>query len=102
MEDFLKALEAVNRHNNGLPPPVPAPKAEELEEIAPIARLPRPASHFKPTKTRHLGLRLTEADFARLQRMAVAHAVRPGTMARMLVVRAIRAVADAAGEAGRE
>jgi hypothetical protein len=95
MEDFLKVLEAVNRYNNGLPPPVPVPEPEALGEIAPVARLPRPASRFKPSMSRHLGLRLTESDFAQLKRMAAAHSVRPGTMARMLVVRAIRAAAEA-------
>jgi hypothetical protein len=41
-------------------------------------------------------MRLTEADFALLAELARAHSVRPGTMARMLIVRAVRAAADAA------
>jgi hypothetical protein len=89
-------MDAVSRYNNGLPPPRAIPEAEELEEVAPVIRLPHPASRHKPTKSRHLGVRLTEADFDLLNKLARAHAVRPGTMARMLVVRAVRAAADEA------
>jgi hypothetical protein len=39
-------------------------------------------------------MRLTEADFELLGELARAHGVRPGTMARMLVLRAVRAAAD--------
>jgi hypothetical protein len=46
-------------------------------------------------KSKHVGLRLTEADFEMLCKLARAHVVPPGTMARMLVVRAVRAAADA-------
>jgi hypothetical protein len=45
-------------------------------------------------KSRHVGVRLTERDFELLNELARAHAVRPGTMARMLIVRAVRAAAD--------
>ena len=64
--------------------------------MAPVIRLPPRASRHKATKSRHLGVRLTETDFELLEEMARAHAVRPGMMARMLVVRAIRAAADQA------
>jgi hypothetical protein len=93
-DDFLIHLEAVSRWNNRLPPPRPMPKDEELGDIAPVVRLRQPERRFKPAKPRHVGLRLTEEDFSLLREMALAHSVRPGTMARMLVVRAVRAAAE--------
>jgi len=89
-------MEAVSRWNNSLPPPRPMPKSAELGPVTPVAALPRRASRFKPTKSRHIGVRLTEADFELLSELARAHAVRPGTMARMLIVRGVRAAADGA------
>ena len=93
MEDFLAHVDAVSRWNNGLPPPRRIPKEDELLPVAPVAVPPHQASRHKPSKRRHLGMRLTEADFELLDQLARAHSVRPGTMARMLVVRAVRAAA---------
>jgi hypothetical protein len=98
-EDFWKYFDAITRWNSHPPPPRALPKAEDVQGSIPVARLSRaasskPASRFKPTKSRHLGLRLTETDYSMLCELARAHGVRPGTTARMLVVRAVRASAD--------
>jgi hypothetical protein len=95
-EDFWKHKDAVSRWHNGLPPPRPVPAGEDIAPQAGPGRPPRPASRFKPTKSRHLAVRLTEADYQSLVELSLAHAVRPGTMARMLVVRGVRAAAEAA------
>jgi len=92
-DDFWKYLDALSRRNNGLPPPRPKPAGNEISPRATPERLPKPASRFKATKSRHLAIRLTEADYELLAELARAHAVRPGTMARMLVVRGVRASA---------
>jgi hypothetical protein len=44
-----------------------------------------------------VGIRLTERDFEMLRELAWANGVRPGTTARMLVVRAVRAAAGGGG-----
>jgi hypothetical protein len=93
-DDFWTYMDAVSRWNNSMPPPRPMPESAEFGPVAPVAALPRRASRFKPTKSRHVGVRLTEADFELLNELARAHGVRPGTMARMLVVRGVRAAAD--------
>jgi hypothetical protein len=93
-EDFWKHKDALNRWNNGLPPPRPKPAGNDIAPQATPAHLPKPASRFKDTKSRHLAVRLTEADYELLAELARAHAVRPGTMARMLVVRGARGAVD--------
>jgi len=95
-DDFWKHLDAVSRWNNGLPPPRPKPAGDEIAPRATPPGLPKPASRRKATKTRHLAVRVTEADYQLLGELARAHAVRPGTMARMLVVRGVRAAANEA------
>lgn len=98
MDDFWRFKEAFVRWNSGLPPPRELPDGDQSAPAVPVARVPKPASRFKPTKSRHLGLRLTETDFSMLCELARAHGVRPGTMARMLVIRAVRASVDESDE----
>jgi hypothetical protein len=94
MDDFWKFKDAIIRWNSGLPPLRQMPDEDQRAPFVPVAKAPKPASRFKPTKSRHVGLRLTETDYAMLCELARAHGVRPGTMARMLVIRAVRAAAD--------
>ena len=96
-DDFWKYVDALSRRNNGLPPPRPKPTGKDVVPRATPERIPKHASRFKQTKSRHLAVRLTEADYELLAELARAHAVRPGTMARMLVVRGARAAADERG-----
>ena len=98
MDDFWVFMDAVTRRNNGLPPPRPLGGIDNAGGSVPTSRPPKRASRFKPTKSWHLGLRLTETDHGMLCELARAHGVRPGTMARMLVVRAVRAAADESRE----
>lgn len=93
-DDFWKWLDALSRFNNGLPPPRPMPGGDEFAADVPTADVPSPRARPSRFKSRHVGVRLTERDFAMLKELAVAHAVPPGTMARMLVVRGVRAAAD--------
>jgi hypothetical protein len=97
MDDFWKFKDAILRWNSGLPPPRQMPDEDQSAPFAPVAKAPKPASQFKPTKSRHVGLRLTETDYSMLCELARAHGVRPGTMAGMLVVRAVRSAADDPG-----
>jgi hypothetical protein len=93
-DDFWNWLDAVTRHNNGLPPPRPMPDGEDVAAHLPTGDVPRPSRRRSRFKSRHVGVRLTERDFAMLKELALAHAVPPGTMARMLIVRGVRAAAD--------
>ena len=93
-DDFWKWLDAVSRHNNGLPPARAMPDGEDVAADLPTGDLPRPGPRRSRFKSRHVGVRLTERDFAMLKELAVAHAVPPGTMARMLIVRGVRAAAN--------
>jgi hypothetical protein len=97
MEDFWKHMEAVMRWNSGLPPPRPKPSAEEITANVPAAP-PGSRRHPSRLRSKHVGVRLTKRDFDLLQELASAHAVPPGTMARMLIVRGVRAAADGAKE----
>jgi hypothetical protein len=90
-EDWLKYVDALTRWTNYLPPPQRIPKGSEFTESVPIPDAPRPGSRRRSVKSRHVGIRLTKRDFELLDELARAHAVRPGTMARMLIVRAVRA-----------
>jgi hypothetical protein len=94
IEDWFKYQQALARWTNYLPPPRPIPKGEEFSDTLPPAATPRRFQR-KSVKSRHVGIRLTEHDFKQLDELARGHAVPPGTMARMLIVRAIRAVAGA-------
>jgi len=96
VDDFLKHLDAVSRYNNGLPPARPMPSGEEMSTRVPEARAPRSKPGRSRFKSRHVGVRLTDRDFELLNELARAHAVPPGTMARMLIVRAVRAAVDSA------
>jgi hypothetical protein len=93
-EDWLKYIDALTRWTNYLPPPQRVPKGDEFTGTVPVADAPRSRHRRSSLKSRHVGIRLTERDFAALDGLARAHGVRPGTMARMLIVRAVRAVAD--------
>lgn len=93
-EDWLKYVDALTRWTNYLPPPRRVPKGDEFTGTVPVAGAPRSRSRRSSVKSRHVGIRLTERDFAELDGLARAHGVRPGTMARMLIVRAIRVIAE--------
>ncbi|MFL5907062.1 MAG: hypothetical protein ACJ75Z_05650 [Solirubrobacterales bacterium] len=89
----MKVIEAVNRWNNGLPPPRPKPGPERIRSAVPTPA--SPSRGGRPIhKSRHVGVRLTQRDYVLLLELARAHAVRAGTMARMLIVRGVRAAAD--------
>jgi hypothetical protein len=96
-DDFWKWVDAVSRFNNGLPPPRPMPGGDELAADVPTVDAPHANARASKFKSRHVGVRLTERDFLMLKELAVAHAVPPGTMARMLIVRGVRAAADKRG-----
>jgi hypothetical protein len=93
-DDFWKWLDAVSRYNNNLPPPRPMPSAETVAADVPAAEAPRLSARESRFKSRHVGVRLTQRDFSMLKELAIAHSVPPGTMARMLIVRGVRAAAD--------
>jgi hypothetical protein len=92
--DFFAYIDAVTRWNSGLPPPRRLPGRAESAIAVPEPSAPGAVPHRRAVKARHVGVRLTNADYELLAQLARAHAVPPGTMARMLVVRGIRAVAD--------
>jgi hypothetical protein len=92
-DDWLTYQKALTRWTHYLPPPRRIPKGDELGDL-PTAGAPRAASQRPALRSRHVGIRLTQRDFDQLDELARANAVRPGTMARMLVVRALRAAAE--------
>ena len=96
LDDYVGYVEAVNRHNNGLLPPRPKPPADEIRTAVPTPESPRSVARLRYLKSEHVGIRLTRSDFKLLEELSQAHAVPVGTMARMLVVRGVRAAADAA------
>jgi hypothetical protein len=98
MDDYWAYFEAVSRWNSALPPPRPIPSGKEVADGLPPSEVPRPRRGPRSFKSRHVGVRLTQGDFEMLEKLALAHAVRPGTMARMLIVRGVRAAADAVAE----
>jgi hypothetical protein len=93
-DDFWAYKDAITRWNSYLPPPRRLPEGDEFTGTVPAANAPRSRHRRSSLKSRHVGIRLTERDFAELDGLARAHGVRPGTMARMLIVRAVRAVAE--------
>jgi hypothetical protein len=95
MEDFWKYKDAVSRWNNCLPPPRPKPDGEAIRPAVPTPSSPgrRERSRYQ---SHHVGIRLRDGDFELLLELARAHAVPPGTMARILVVRGVRAAAEVA------
>jgi hypothetical protein len=97
MDDFWKHKEAIIRWNSGLPPPRPKPSGDEI--AAGVPEPPRAEPRPSRFKSKHVGVRLTERDFELLRQLALAHAVPPGTMARILIVRGARAAADAVDDA---
>ncbi len=76
LDDYLEHLEDLWRRQNGLPPLMPA-------GLKPV----RPRDGFG---SRQVGLRLPEADFRRLGDLSDEYGVAPATMARMIVVGALR------------
>jgi hypothetical protein len=78
-EDYLEFADAIAQLHSGLPPRLP----KGLQEVRPSRR----AGGVQ------VGLRLPMADFDRLAEFGRAYGVAPATMARILVVRALRAVA---------
>jgi hypothetical protein len=93
LDDYFKYQDALTRWTNYLPPQRRIPAASEFAEDVPVGDPPRSAAPRPALRTRHVGIRLTQRDFEMLLELARAHAVRPGTMARMLVVRGVRAAA---------
>jgi hypothetical protein len=95
LDDYFVHLDALRRFTNFLPPRRRMPDPDKHSGGVPIADPPRNSRHGRWVKSRHVGIRLTQRDFELLDELARAHAVPPGTMARMLIVRAVRAAADA-------
>lgn len=93
-DDFLTHLDAVSRYNNGLAPKRPLPEVSQLGDDVQATAAPRSASGRRALRSRHVGIRLNQRDFGLLEELARSRAVPPGTMARMLIVRAVRAAAE--------
>jgi hypothetical protein len=93
-EEFWKYMDAFSRWNNGLPPPRSLPTSQEVASEVPKSSPPRSGWYRRALKSRHVGIRLTERDYELLTELAREHAVALGTMARMLVVRGVRAAAE--------
>jgi len=93
-DDFWAWMDAASRYNNRLPPARPIPDGENISAAVPTPVAP--AGRLSTHRTRHVGVRLRESDFEMLRKLAAAHAVAPGTMARMLIVRGVRAAANRA------
>jgi hypothetical protein len=79
MDEYLEALDESNRRNNGLPPKRPA-LPEGLRRTHTSDR----------SGTRQVGLRLPGEDFESLVEMGQRYGLAPASLARMLVVRAVR------------
>jgi hypothetical protein len=92
-QDWLAYVDALSRWTNYLPPRRPKPSAGATRPGIPVSSPPRSARSPRHRKSRHVGVRLTERDFELLDELARAHALPPGTMARILIVRAVRAAA---------
>jgi hypothetical protein len=97
VDDFFVYLDALRRYTNFQPPPHRKPGVDETLPGMPVATPPQRIRSGRSIKSRHVGVRLTERDFELLGELARAHAVAPGTMARMLIVRAVRAAAEEDG-----
>jgi hypothetical protein len=96
MDAYLDHVDAESRRNNGLPPrrEPPSPALGELASTRARSG-PRSISHRDASgETRQVGLRLAPADYERLLELARSYAMAPATMARMLVVRSVRAESD--------
>lgn len=93
LDDWALHSEAVNRWSNGLPPPRPKPTGEAIRPSVGTPRAPR-STRGRALKSRFVGMRMAQADFELLEELAHAHSVPVGTMARILVVRGVRAAAD--------
>jgi hypothetical protein len=93
-EDWLEYIDALTRWTNHLPPLQRLPKGDEFTGTVPAVGAPRARYRRASVKSRHVGIRLTDRDFEALDELARAHGVPPGTMARILIVRAVRAVAE--------
>lgn len=93
LDDWALHSEAVNRWSNGLPPPRPKPTGEAIRPSVGTPRAPR-STRGRALKSRFVGMRMGQADFELLEELAHAHSVPVGTMARILVVRGVRAAAD--------
>jgi hypothetical protein len=93
MDDYIDYIDACSRRNNGMPPARAMPKGEAVSVGVVTPGAPRSIG-ARSLKSRHVGLRLTQADYELLEELARAHAVSMATMARMLVTRGVRAAAD--------
>jgi hypothetical protein len=92
-DDFWRYIKALDRWKEGLPPPNPLPGRNEIAGGVPQPSPPRSGRYRRALKSSHVGIRLTERDYELLADLARAHSVALGTMARMLVVRGVRAAA---------
>jgi hypothetical protein len=101
LDDWALHSEAVNRWSNGLPPPRPKPTGEAIRPSVGTPRAPR-STRGRALKSRFVGMRMGQADFELLEELAHAHSVPVGTMARILVVRGVRAAADPVRRAGAD
>jgi len=97
LDDFVDYLDAVNRFNNNVrPKPRPVPETEgRIGGPVEATRVDWPSRVDGPADTsgisRKVGIRLTPDDHELLQQLAAEHSVAPSTMARILVVKGVRA-----------
>jgi hypothetical protein len=78
IDDYIDYIEELERERKGLPPLFP----DRLRQVPPCDGL----------GSRQVGLRLPEADFRRLRELGDTYGVTPATLARMIVVRAVRSI----------
>jgi hypothetical protein len=76
IDDYLDHKEELWRKEHGIPPPLPA----GLRSVGP----------HDGHGSRQVGLRLPELDFRRLSEIGDEYGLAPATLARLIVVRAVR------------
>jgi hypothetical protein len=77
LDDYLDHIEDVQRDRQGLPPRLPV----DLRQVQP---------HDARGRSRQVGLRLPETEFRQLRELGDTYGLAPATLARMIVVRAVR------------
>jgi hypothetical protein len=77
LDDYLDHIEATQRERQGLTPRLPS----GLRQVGP---------YDGNGASRQVGLRLPESDFRQLRELGDTYGLAPATLARMIVVRAVR------------
>ena len=96
-EAFARVRAKVSRERAGRDPAIWLPGESELDQAptdpARETRYSVDAHRLKGTP--QVGVRLRQTDFARLHKAAELYGVRPTTLARMMILRGVRAILDA-------